>query len=105
MVKASKKNRKQLVKEQVELLEQDLTIIGATAIEDKLQDRVPECIRDFLKAGIKVWILTGDKIETAMNIGFSCNLLKREYSLVKLFEFEKKDLLKKLIRNLKAMAL
>ena len=51
-------------------------MIGATAIEDKLQDKVPECIRDFLKAGIKVWVLTGDKIETAINIGYSCNLLK-----------------------------
>ncbi len=58
-----------------EEIEQDLFLIGATAIEDKLQDDVGETI-DFLKrAGIKVWVLTGDKIETAINIGFSCKLL------------------------------
>lgn len=47
-------------------------LIGATAIEDKLQDEVGETIDFCKKAGIKVWVLTGDKIETAINIGFSC---------------------------------
>jgi P-type E1-E2 ATPase len=50
-------------------------LIGSTAIEDKLQDQVADTI-DFMKrAGIKVWVLTGDKIETAINIGISCKLL------------------------------
>lgn len=58
-----------------DIIERDLRLIGATAIEDKLQDEVGETI-DFMKrAGIKVWVLTGDKIETAINIGFACNLL------------------------------
>ena len=52
-----------------------MTLIGATAIEDKLQEGVPETIEFLRQAGIKVWVLTGDKIETAVNIGFSCNLL------------------------------
>ncbi|KAI8060100.1 hypothetical protein BC940DRAFT_246971 [Gongronella butleri] len=56
-------------------LEQHLTLLGATAIEDKLQDGVPECIDDLRHAGIKIWVLTGDKLETAINIGYSCNLL------------------------------
>ena len=47
----------------------ELALLGATAIEDRLADLVPECIDDFLKAGIKVWMLTGDKRETAKNIG------------------------------------
>jgi P-type E1-E2 ATPase len=44
-------------------------------VEDKLQDKVPETIRDLLKANIKVWMLTGDKLETAENIGYSCKLI------------------------------
>ena len=59
-------------------IEKDLKLIGATAIEDKLQDQVPETIKILRDAGIKVWVLTGDKVETAVNIGFSCNLLTNE---------------------------
>ena len=47
-------------------LEQDLRLLGATAIEDKLQDGVPETIADLKKAGIKIWVATGDKLETAI---------------------------------------
>ena len=42
---------------------------GGTAIEDKLQTGVPETVASLLRAGIKVWMLTGDKLETAINIG------------------------------------
>lgn len=59
-------------------IENDLKLVGATAIEDKLQDQVPETIKILKDAGIKVWVLTGDKVETAVNIGFSCNLLTNE---------------------------
>lgn len=58
-----------------EQIENNLMLIGATAIEDKLQDGVPETIAKLAKAGIKIWVLTGDKKETAENIGFSCSLL------------------------------
>ncbi|KAG7477124.1 hypothetical protein MATL_G00090800 [Megalops atlanticus] len=58
-----------------ELIENNLMLIGATAIEDKLQDGVPETIAKLAKADIKIWVLTGDKKETAENIGFSCQLL------------------------------
>ena len=63
-------------------LERDLQIVGVTAIEDRLQDEVPEVISDLTKAGIIVWMLTGDKLETAVNIGFSCNLLKANSHVV-----------------------
>ena len=49
-----------------------MEILGATAIEDKIQDGVPETIDSLMKAGIKVWVLTGDKQETAINIGYAC---------------------------------
>lgn len=53
----------------------NLHLLGLTAIEDKLQDGVPECLKLLLEAGIKVWVLTGDTVATAINIGLSCNLL------------------------------
>lgn len=52
--------------------------MGSSAIEDKLQDGVPECIRKLREAGIVLWVLTGDKIETAINIGFSAGLLEQQ---------------------------
>ncbi|XP_014610322.1 PREDICTED: phospholipid-transporting ATPase ID isoform X5 [Polistes canadensis] len=58
-----------------EEIEKDMTLLGATAIEDKLQDGVPQTIANLGLAGIKVWVLTGDKQETAINIGYSCQLL------------------------------
>lgn len=48
---------------------QDLLLLGATAIEDRLQAGVPETISTLIKAEIKIWVLTGDKQETALNIG------------------------------------
>ena len=56
-------------------IEQDMTLVGSTAIEDKLQDDVETTIVSLKEAGIKIWVLTGDKIETAIQIGFSTGLL------------------------------
>ncbi|CAN6482787.1 unnamed protein product [Victoria cruziana] len=58
-------------------IERDLILLGATAVEDKLQKGVPECIDKLAQAGIKIWVLTGDKMETAINIGFACSLLRQ----------------------------
>jgi len=68
-------NREEKVAAVDELIETELELIGATAIEDRLQDKVAETIQFMKHAGIKVWVLTGDKIETAVNIGFSAGLL------------------------------
>ncbi|KAJ2593864.1 hypothetical protein H4R99_005965 [Coemansia sp. RSA 1722] len=62
-------------------MECNLRIAGATAIEDKLQERVPDTIAALRAAGIKIWVLTGDKMETAINIGFAANLLTKEMEL------------------------
>ncbi|MGH0146886.1 UNVERIFIED_CONTAM: hypothetical protein FKN15_014113 [Acipenser sinensis] len=61
---------------------QNLQLLGATAIEDKLQDKVQETIETLMKADIKIWILTGDKQETAINIGHSCKLLKKNMGMI-----------------------
>lgn len=57
------------------ILESDFQLIGSTAIEDRLQHGVPEAISHMREAGIKIWVLTGDKLETAINIGYSSSLL------------------------------
>lgn len=56
-------------------IEKNLHIVGATAIEDRLQDGVPETIHNLEEAGIKLWVLTGDKRETAIEIGYSTKVL------------------------------
>lgn len=56
--------------------------MGATAIEDKLQDGVPQTIADLKKAGVKVWIATGDKLETAIAIGHSTNLISGDSNII-----------------------
>ncbi|XP_058028464.1 phospholipid-transporting ATPase ID-like isoform X2 [Ahaetulla prasina] len=58
-----------------EEIERDLQLLGATAVEDKLQEGVPQTIEILGRAHIKIWVLTGDKQETAVNIGYSCNML------------------------------
>jgi len=67
-------NREEQIDEVATSIETNLTLIGATAIEDKLQDQVPETIEKLLEANIHVWMLTGDKQETAINIAKSCRL-------------------------------
>uniref|UniRef100_W5UJU6 Phospholipid-transporting ATPase n=1 Tax=Ictalurus punctatus TaxID=7998 RepID=W5UJU6_ICTPU len=78
----SLQNRALKMEESYELIEKNLQLLGATAIEDKLQDHVPETIETLMKADIKIWILTGDKQETAINIGHSCKLLTKNMGLL-----------------------
>ncbi|CAL1539990.1 unnamed protein product [Lymnaea stagnalis] len=75
-------NREVKLEEAAELIEKDLRLLGATAIEDRLQDGVPETIDTLSKADIKIWVLTGDKQETAINIGYSCKLLNQGMDLL-----------------------
>ena len=67
--------KKILINKLYDIIENNLTLIGGTVVEDKLQEKVPETIKELKAAGIKIWILTGDKLESARNIGYSCNLL------------------------------
>ncbi|KAH9476290.1 Putative phospholipid-transporting ATPase C24B11.12c [Psilocybe cubensis] len=75
-------NREEEIDKANALIEHSLTILGATALEDKLQEGVPEAIEMLHRAGIKLWILTGDKLQTAIEIGYSCNLLKNDMDLM-----------------------
>lgn len=74
-------DRQQRIEEISELLEQNLDLVGASAVEDKLQAGVPETIEKMRQAGIKVWMLTGDKRETAINIAHSTRLCGPETTI------------------------
>lgn len=63
--------------------ERNLQLLGATVLEDRLQDQVPETIHALHEADIKVWVLTGDKLETAESIGFSSKLLSSDMEIVR----------------------
>jgi len=65
-----------------EIIEKEMFLLGATAIEDKLQDGVPDTIFTLQQAGIRIWVLTGDRQETAINIGLSCRLISESMNLV-----------------------
>jgi phospholipid-transporting ATPase len=91
-------NRSAELDKAAELIEKDLFLLGATAIEDKLQNEVPETIHTLASAGIKIWVLTGDRQETAINIGYSCKLLTEEMTTIVCNEsthFETKEFLEK----------
>ncbi|KAH8653216.1 P-type ATPase-like protein [Tricladium varicosporioides] len=75
-------NRAEELDKAAELLEKNFYLLGATAIEDRLQDGVPETIHTLQEAGIKVWVLTGDRQETAINIGMSCKLISEDMTLL-----------------------
>ncbi|XP_011498077.1 PREDICTED: probable phospholipid-transporting ATPase IA [Ceratosolen solmsi marchali] len=75
-------NREEKCEEAANLIETKLTLLGATAIEDQLQDKVPETIESLIQADINVWVLTGDKQETAINIGYSCRLITHPMPLI-----------------------
>ncbi|XP_078436799.1 aminophospholipid ATPase 3 isoform X2 [Wolffia australiana] len=76
--KSSLRDREKKLDEVAELIEKKLILIGCTAIEDKLQEGVPACIETLARAGIKIWVLTGDKLETAINIAYACNLINNQ---------------------------
>ncbi|KAK4898740.1 aminophospholipid translocase [Elasticomyces elasticus] len=75
-------NRAEELDKAAELIEHDFELLGATAIEDKLQEGVPDTIHTLQTAGIKVWVLTGDRQETAINIGMSCKLISEDMTLL-----------------------
>ncbi|XP_050743358.1 probable phospholipid-transporting ATPase IA isoform X5 [Drosophila biarmipes] len=79
-------NRESKLEDAANLIENNLRLLGATAIEDRLQDGVPETIAALLDAGIYIWVLTGDKQETAINIGYSCRLISHSMDIIILNE-------------------
>nr|XP_048328827.1 probable phospholipid-transporting ATPase 8 isoform X2 [Ziziphus jujuba var. spinosa] len=70
--------RDALVDAAADKIERDMILLGATAVEEKLQKGVTECINNLTRVGIKIWVLTGDKMENAVSIGYACSLLRQD---------------------------
>ena len=77
--------KEKLLKEAYSLVENNYFLLGATAIEDKLQDNISDVLYNFIEAGIKIWVLTGDKMDTAKSIAYSCKLLDHSFII---FQFD-----------------
>ena len=89
-------NKDELVENVQSEIETGMSLVGSTAIEDKLQEEVKETIEAFKETGIKVWVLTGDKVETAINIGYSCGLLNNSMKQYVINTVEQVEISKKL---------
>ena len=81
-------HKKEKLEQVYATIECNLILLGATIVEDKLQENVPEVIKELREAEIKIWMLTGDKLSTAYNIALSCNLINKE---IKIFFVEGKE--------------
>ena len=92
------RNKEAMLEANGEKIEVNLELLGATAIEDKLQEGVPETIALLLKAQIRMWVLTGDKQETAIEIGKACNLITSESILLNLSSDSKEQFQRELQR-------
>ena len=73
----SLEKRDKLLMDSFNTVENRMRMVGATGIEDRLQEGVPDAIARLREAGIVVWVLTGDKQETAVNIAYSCRLFSQ----------------------------
>lgn len=83
-IEMSMENRDKRIRESYAQLETNLSLLGATGIEDRLQEGVPETIIALKSAGISIWVLTGDKTETAINVAYSAKLFQQNMELLRL---------------------
>lgn len=82
-IEMSVDNREKRIRESYAMLEQNLVLLGATGIEDRLQEGVPETIEALRAAGIAIWVLTGDKPETAINVAYSAKVFQDKMELLR----------------------
>uniref|UniRef100_A0A7S1PJ75 Phospholipid-transporting ATPase n=1 Tax=Percolomonas cosmopolitus TaxID=63605 RepID=A0A7S1PJ75_9EUKA len=93
--------REKRLEELSDEIERNLDLVGVTAIEDELQHGVPDTISELAKANIKLWVLTGDKKNTAINIGFACDLLNNDMGIIDLRGRNERDLNATLEKNMR----
>jgi phospholipid-translocating P-type ATPase (flippase) len=97
--------RDEAVSELAEKIETDMILLGCTSVEDSLQEDVPSTIKDLLTAGISFWMLTGDKLETAENIGRTCSLIDENMHVERCSSEDPEDCfntISKILKNFKA---
>uniref|UniRef100_A0A7N8WK38 Phospholipid-transporting ATPase n=1 Tax=Mastacembelus armatus TaxID=205130 RepID=A0A7N8WK38_9TELE len=82
--KLALQDRDKRLAEAYDLIEKDLILLGATAVEDRLQEKAADTIESLHKAGMKVWVLTGDKMETAAATCYASKLFRRNTQILEL---------------------
>ncbi|XP_045554965.1 phospholipid-transporting ATPase IH isoform X2 [Salmo salar] len=82
--KLALQDRDRKLAEAYDLIEKDFILLGATAVEDRLQDKAADTIESLQKAGMKVWVLTGDKMETAAATCYASKLFRRSTQILEL---------------------
>ena len=97
--KLSLKDRNQKIQSIIETLEKDLELVCLTGVEDKLQQNVRTTLETLRNAGIKIWMLTGDKLETATCIAKSSKLVSREQDIYSFKTVETRDEARNEINN------
>ena len=95
----SDKSRKGELEKMIENIEKKMLLMGATALEDKLQDDVKGVLNDFIEADINVWMLTGDQLDTAESIGYSCKLFNDDTEVFKLRDGYKNETVKEILKK------
>eukprot|EP01126_Amoeba_proteus_P066858 TRINITY_DN9759_c0_g2_i10.p1 TRINITY_DN9759_c0_g2~~TRINITY_DN9759_c0_g2_i10.p1 ORF type:complete len:863 (-),score=158.12 TRINITY_DN9759_c0_g2_i10:45-2633(-) len=101
LAKETLKERESKVAFVVQKLEEDLDLIGLTGVEDKLQDKVQSTLEMLRNAGIKIWMLTGDKVETATCIAVSAKLISRDQGIFTISGAEDRETVQKLLNGFK----
>ncbi len=96
LIDKTKKNELEL---KINDIENKMLLMGATALEDKLQDDVRGCLNDYIEADIKVWMLTGDQLDTAESIGYSCRLFNDDTEIFKLRDGYKLETVKEILKK------
>jgi magnesium-transporting ATPase (P-type) len=84
------------VEEIISELESNMTLLGVTGLEDRLQDNVTQDIQDYIEAGINVWMITGDKLDTAESIGYSCKLFNDDTEVFRIKAMNREEVYKKM---------
>jgi magnesium-transporting ATPase (P-type) len=84
----------------ISTIEKNMILQGATSLEDKLQKGVKKTIQDFIDAGIHVWMLTGDKMDTAQSIAYSCKLFNDDTDVFKIRKCDDDEILKKNLEDI-----
>jgi len=96
-------NKDVVMAQLAEEIEKNMYLLGCTGVEDSLQENVPQTIEALIEANIKVWMLTGDKLETAENIGLTCRLIRRDMLILKLPSGDLKNCLGLMEQHLKEL--
>ena len=95
-IKIEKEEKEKKIESLIEEIEDNCYLLGATGLEDQLQDNVANDVKDFIQAGINFWMLTGDKMDTAESIGKNIKLFDSDTEVFKINELNQEKIIKRM---------